>query len=103
MPDPEAVRESGDCVTAAPWSVHMLRCRGGTYYVGIATDVADRLAEHNQGKGPDYTRRRRPVELVWSELHPSKSSARRRELQLKGWTRAKKEALMRGFPSTASG
>jgi predicted GIY-YIG superfamily endonuclease len=76
-----------------PWHVYMLRCADGSYYVGVALDVAERVRKHNAGHGSTYTRRRRPVELVWTEQHPSFAAARAREAQLKGWSRAKKEWL----------
>ncbi|MBU0611645.1 MAG: GIY-YIG nuclease family protein [Armatimonadetes bacterium] len=81
-----------------PWHVYMLRCADGSYYVGVATDLAERLAEHNAGHGSAHTRRRRPVQLIWHEQHASFALARAREAQLKGWSRAKKEWLARGCP-----
>jgi len=83
-----------------PWFVYILRCNDNSYHVGVATDVADRVREHNAGQGPSFTKRRRPVELVYSEEHESYVSARKREAQLKGWRREKKEWLISGFPST---
>jgi putative endonuclease len=50
--------------------------------------------EHNDGKGADWTASRRPVHLVWFEKHPTLSSARQRENQLKRWSRGKKHALV---------
>ncbi|WP_370638279.1 GIY-YIG nuclease family protein [Ancylobacter sp. Lp-2] len=55
-----------------------------------------RLAEHQSGTSPDYTYRRRPVTLIWSEHFPRIDDAVAAERQLKGWSRAKKEALARG-------
>jgi putative endonuclease len=80
---------------------YILRCADGSFYVGVAEDPLRRCDEHNLGKGADWTARRRPVELVWTETHDSLSSARKRENQLKGWSHAKKAALIGGFPSTA--
>ncbi len=76
------------------WYCYMLRCRDGSFYIGITNDLEDRLQEHNRGKDSDYTSKRRPVHLVWSEPHPTKESARRREVEIKGWSRRKKEALI---------
>jgi putative endonuclease len=73
------------------WFVYMLRCKDGSYYVGVATDVADRIKEHNAGQGCLYTKKRRPVKLVYAEEHENYASARGREAQLKGWRREKKE------------
>jgi len=85
------------------WHFYMVRCSDGSLYAGIALDPEERVGVHNQGQGADYTARRRPVVLVYSEPHASKSAARRRELQVKAWGRQKKERLVRGFPSTRSG
>ncbi len=76
--------------------VYILRCSDGSYYVGVASDLHDRVATHNAGRGPRFTSLRLPVSLVYSEPHPGLSSAKKRERQLKGWSRAKKEALMKG-------
>jgi putative endonuclease len=78
--------------------VYMLRCSDGSYYVGSATgnDLEKRLAEHQSGAFPGYTYSRRPVELVWSEQFNRITDTIAAERQLKGWTRAKKEALIRG-------
>jgi len=78
----------------------MLHCKDGSYYVGVATDVADRVKEHNAGQGCAFTKKRRPVKLVYTEQHAKHASARGREAQLKGRRREKKEWLIRGLPST---
>ena len=83
-----------------PWFVYILRCNDGSYYVGVATDVEDRVREHNSGQGPTFTKKRRPVKLTYAERHESHANARKREAQLKGWRREKKEWLIHGFPST---
>jgi predicted GIY-YIG superfamily endonuclease len=74
--------------------VYILRCADGSYYVGKTDDLLTRLAEHQSGAGADYTSARRPVEMVYAEEHSTSSSAQERELQLKRWSRAKKEALI---------
>jgi len=76
------------------WYLYILKCSDGTLYVGITTDVTKRVDRHNQKKASRYTRMRLPVELVYQEPHPDKSSARKREIQVKNWTRAKKVALI---------
>lgn len=78
--------ESG---TKKPWFCHMLRCRDGSFYVGITNDLEERTAEHNRGKDSAYTAKRLPVRLVWSEQHPSREAARRQEIEIKGWRRKK--------------
>jgi putative endonuclease len=81
------------------WFVYILRCNDNTYYVGVATDLTDRVKEHNSGQGSSFTKKRSPVKLVYSEKHENYASARKREAQLKGWRREKKEWLIYGFPS----
>ena len=86
--------------TVTSWFVYILRCSDDSYYVGVASDVPHRVQQHNTGEAVAYTKERRPVELVYTEKCDSYLSARRREKQLKGWNRQKKEWLIRGFPST---
>jgi putative endonuclease len=78
--------------------VYMLRCADGSYYVGCATgdDLWKRVSEHQTGAYPGYTFARRPLELVWSEHFPRITDAIAAERQIKGWSRAKKEALIAG-------
>ena len=78
--------------------VYMLRCADGSYYIGSATgdDLSRRVAEHDTGAYPGYTSTRRPVRLVWSEHFDRIVDAIAVERKLKGWSRAKKEALVRG-------
>ncbi|MFT7879573.1 MAG: GIY-YIG nuclease family protein [Sulfurimonas sp.] len=64
--------------------VYILQCADDTLYTGIATDIDRRLDEHNSSeKGAKYTRSRRPVTLVYSEPFPDRSSASRREYEIK--------------------
>ena len=78
--------------------VYMLRCSDDSYYVGSATgdDLLKRFEEHQTGAYRGYTYFRRPVELVWSEHFDRITDAIAAERQLKGWSRAKKEALIGG-------
>jgi putative endonuclease len=77
--------------------VHMLRCRDGSYYVGLTRDSLDkRLAEHSAGRFPGYTHSRRPVRLIWSADLQWLKDAITCERRIKGWRREKKEALARG-------
>ncbi|MCF2596100.1 GIY-YIG nuclease family protein [Pseudoflavonifractor phocaeensis] len=71
----------------------MLRCGDGTLYTGMTDDVERRLAAHRSGKGAKYTRGRGPLELVYTEEQPDKSSALRREFQIKKLPRERKSAL----------
>ena len=79
-------------------SIYMLRCADGSYYVGstAAEDRERRLLERQSGAYRGYTVSRRPVELVWAEDYELIIDAHSAERQLKGWSRAKKDALVRG-------
>ena len=77
--------------------VYMLRCSDCSFYVGSATgdDLSPRIDQHNAGHYPGYTFKRRPVVLVWSEHFDRITDGIAAERQIKGWSRAKKEALIR--------
>jgi putative endonuclease len=77
------------------WLVYIVRCADGSLYTGITTDVAARIKIHNSGKGAKYTRSRRPVKLVWKKMMKSESVARKREAQIKKFSRAEKLSLVR--------
>src|SRR5580658_4995603 len=78
--------------------VYMLQCADGSYYVGSATgdDLWKRVAEHETGAYLGYTHARRPVRLVWSEHFDRITDAIAVERKIKGWSRAKKKALIKG-------
>jgi putative endonuclease len=83
-------------------SIYILECADGSYYTGITRrSVEERLSEHVQGVFTDcYTYRRRPVNLIFSEHYERITDAIAAERRIKGWSRAKKEAYMRGdFPT----
>ena len=75
------------------WKLYMLRCGDGTLYTGISTDVERRLEEHRSGKGAKYTRSRGPLELVYWEECGDKSTALKRECEIKALPRAEKLKL----------
>ena len=77
-----------------PFFVYMLRCNDGSFYVGQTDDLSHRIAQHQHGKGCQYTQSRLPVELVWSQEFDDRDEARETEKRLKGWSRAKKQALI---------
>lgn len=79
---------------ANTWKLYMLRCRDGSLYTGITTDVEKRLEVHRSGKGAKYTRGRGPLELVYREECGSHSDALKRELEIKTLTKPEKEALI---------
>ena len=74
---------------------YMLRCADGSYYVGHTDELDERIAGHQSGLIPGYTRNRRPVTLVWSQEFAERDEAFRAERQVKCWSRPKKEALIR--------
>jgi predicted GIY-YIG superfamily endonuclease len=75
---------------------YILRCADGSYYCGHTDDLEHRVLQHQAGKGSDYTARRQPVSLIWSQDFPTRHEALAAERQIKGWSRAKKEALIAG-------
>lgn len=77
------------------WSVYIVRCADRSLYTGIATDVAARVHKHNAGTGAKYTRSRRPVKLVHAEKMKSESAARKREAEIKSFTKSGKESLFK--------
>lgn len=78
-------------------SIYILRCADGTYYTGMTRrSVDERFSEHAQGLIDSYTARRLPVELIFSESYERIDEAVAAERRIKGWSRAKKEAYMRG-------
>ena len=84
------------------WFFYIARCRDDSLYSGITNDLEDRLREHNSGTGAKYTFARRPVTLVYCERYDNVSEARKRETQIKRWTKTKKERLIVGFPRLRS-
>ena len=75
------------------WYVYMVRCRDNSLYTGYTNDPDRRLAVHNAGKGAKYTKSRLPVQLVYREECPDKSTALKREYAIKRLTKAEKEVL----------
>jgi putative endonuclease len=83
-----------------PYYVYIVRCGDDTFYTGITTDLERRVDEHNHSpKGAKYTRARRPVELVYSEVCEDKSSASQREYAIKKMKRVQKMGLISKNPS----
>lgn len=85
-----------------PHYFYLARCSDGSLYAGTCVDLEQRTALHNSGKGAKYTRSRRPVTVVHHESFGTLSEARRREAEVKRWTKAKKEALASGQWSDSS-
>lgn len=79
------------------WYVYIAKARTGAFYTGITNDPQKRIDKHNSGRGADMAIKQGPFELVYvSEKFLNKSSARKREIQIKRWTREKKEKLVSG-------
>ena len=76
------------------WKVYILKCSDGTFYTGISNNLKARIEKHNSGKGAKYTKPRRPVNLVYSEICSDKSSSLKREMQIKKLSRQKKKDLI---------
>jgi len=95
---------------------YILHCRGGAYYTGQTDHLEQRIAAHETGRIVGFTSNRLPVVLVWSAEFQTRIEALAMERRIKGWTKAKKMALIRGdfealselskakdSPSTSSG
>ena len=78
--------------------MYILRCGDGSFYVGSTTDLEGRVAQHQSGEGAEYTRRRRPVTLVYAVEFARVEDAFLFEKRVQGWRRAKREALITGRP-----
>ena len=95
--------------------VYILECSDGSYYTGHTDNLELRLNQHNSGDKEDgYTYHRRPVKLIYQQAFSSREDAFASERKIKGWSRKKKEAMIRGdwkevsrlahtHPSTGSG
>lgn len=74
--------------------VYILECSDGTFYTGSTKDLSVRLDQHHNGFGANYTKRRLPVKLIYSEMFTTISEAFYKEKQIQGWSRKKKIALI---------
>ncbi|TPG13716.1 GIY-YIG nuclease family protein [Sphingomonas oligophenolica] len=95
---------------------YILRCADDSFYTGHTDNLETRIGAHHLGIGCAHTRKRRPVTLVWCQEFPSRMESLESERRIKGWSRAKKQALIDGdwdrlsllarnrqCPSTSSG
>lgn len=82
------------------WCVYILRCSTGEFYTGCTVNVERRLRQHNNGVGSKFTRSRRPVKLVYQEPCEDRSSALRREYQIKRMSRSRKMLLAQTASAT---
>ena len=88
--------ESTEPIRNEFWGVYILRCADNSYYTGHTDNLEERIAKHKVGAIEGYTSTKLPVRLVFSEEFPTREEALTCERQIKGWSRRKKEALMRG-------
>lgn len=77
-------------------SVYILRCADGSFYTGSTTNLERRLEQHQMGLGANYTRKHRPVRLVWHAEFERVDDAFRWEKRIQGWNHAKKQLLVDG-------
>lgn len=75
------------------WTVYILECADGTLYTGITNDLSRRIAAHENGTGAKYLRGRGPLRLVYTESHPDRAAASRREAAIKRLKSMEKRAL----------
>lgn len=80
-------------MSGSSWTVYMVRCSDGSLYTGITRTLALRVEQHNAGTGAKYTRSRRPVHLVYSEVLDDKGAALRREIEIKRLSATAKRRL----------
>ncbi len=78
------------------YTVYIIRCGDKTLYTGITTNLERRFAEHRAGTASHYTNAHRAQKVVYAESVPDRSSALKREYEIKQWTRARKLALIAG-------
>ncbi len=77
------------------WFTYILLCSDGSFYTGISNNPQRRFLDHKNGKGGRYTRLHKPIKIVYLEQLSDKSTALKREIQIKGWSRIKKENLVK--------
>ena len=76
--------------------VYILQCSDKSYYTGHTDNIEKRIGEHQTGSVNCYTNTRLPIKLVYADEFPTREEALSHERQIKGWSRKKKEALIRG-------
>lgn len=77
-----------------PHYFYLARCADSSLYAGTCIDVAEREAKHNDGTGAKYTRSHGPVKIIYTEEFETLSEARKREAEVKKWSKEKKESLL---------
>jgi putative endonuclease len=77
-------------ITNVNWTVYILKCKYNTLYTGITNNLKRRISQHQSAKGAKYTKGRAPLQLVYQEISKDKSTALKREIQIKKLTRKQK-------------
>ena len=77
-----------------PYYTYILLCTDGSYYTGSTNDVVKRFNDHLNGRGAKYTKSHKPKKIIYQEKFATKSEALKRELEIKGWTKARKISLI---------
>jgi predicted GIY-YIG superfamily endonuclease len=90
------VKSESEARHTMPFWVYILRCSDGSYYTGHTDDLQRRVGMHQTGEIPGYTKTRRPVDVIYSQQCVTREEALSAELQIKGRSRSKKEAIARG-------
>jgi putative endonuclease len=78
-----------------PHYFYLARCADSSLYAGTCLNIQEREAKHNDGTGAKYTRSRRPIKIIYHEEFATLSEARKREAEVKRWTKPQKEKLLR--------
>jgi putative endonuclease len=76
------------------WFTYILLCSDGSYYTGSTNDIKKRFKDHLEGKGARYTKSHKPIKIVYEEKFATKSEALKREAEIKGWSRKRKQNLL---------
>src|SRR3981189_918866 len=100
---PKKDRKPNARPSGSPWFVYIVRPADGSLYTGITKDVKRRCQQHNVGTASRCTRSRRPVKLIYQEVHPSQSSALKREAAIKALNRRGKLTMIQQRKKPAKG
>lgn len=76
---------------------YIARCKDGSLYIGVSDNPAERIKRHNLGQGAKWIKQHGKAEIAYTEKFDTYLEAHHRELQIKGWSRAKKENLIKGL------
>jgi putative endonuclease len=91
---PEEHSDEGQHRKMQDWVLYIIQCKDASLYTGITTDIDKRIKRHNEGRATKYTRIRKPVKLVYTELCDTECKARQREIEVKKFPRKKKFELI---------